>query len=239
MPFIAKKTGGYGYASSEGKNNIRMINGFLNQYNVTLEAQAGIIGNIIAESRLNPWRWERANNIPASGYGFFQYTPGSGYTESADASQLLGFGPSKSVLYPTPGETPDDGWAQLLSLVNNTLRKWIGTVWRSYWDPNEYTQLYDLVQDIKSTWAGQDGLLKWSEYIQINSVADATIAFMACYEGPRVPNWQLRVDNANNIFNQLSLTTPPEPPGSSPTQLSEHKWIYYIRPLWWQMLNRR
>lgn len=238
MPFVAKKTGGYGYASAEGRNNIRMINGFLNQYNITLEAQAGIIGNIIAESRLNPWKWQSANNIPRSGYGFFQYTPGSGYTENANATQLLGYGPSKSVIYETPGETPDDGWAQLLTLVENTLRKWTTSVWRSYWDQQEYAQLYQLTLDIKTAWAGGDGQLQWNEYTQITNVTDAAIAFMACYEGPAVPNWRLRADNASAIFSQLSLDTPPEPPGSTPSQ-KKSKWIYYIRPLWWQMLNRR
>lgn len=239
MPFVAKKTGGYGYGTTEGKNNIKMINGFLNQYQITLEAQAGIIGNIISESGLNPWRWQSNNSTPSKGYGFFQYTPGSRYTENTAPAALLGYGPSKSVLYPTPGETPDDGWAQLLTLVENTLHNWTVAVWRSYWDTTQYSQLYQMTLDIKSTWAGADGNLQMSEFFQINNITDATIAFMACYEGPRVPNWQNRVSNAQSIFNQLSLTTPPEPPGSTPTSQDKIKWIYYLRPLWWNNLQNR
>ena len=58
MGWYAKPSGGYGYNSTEGRANIEQINGILNELGFTLEAQAGILGNIVAESALNPWRWQ-------------------------------------------------------------------------------------------------------------------------------------------------------------------------------------
>ncbi len=229
MPFVAKLTGGYGFGTAEGKNNIRMINGFLNQYGLSLQAQAGIIGNIIAESRLNPWMWY--GSIPNGAYGLFQLTPGKDYID--DCTTLLGYGPSLSKTTLTPNATPDDGWAQMLAMISNMWHKWNNNCWRSYWDKDNYSHLWTLVQDILSTYGGQDGKLELWEYYQIQDIQDATIAFMACYEGPLVPNWTLRVQNAESIYSQLSLDTPPEPPGSTPTRIGKPI-IYYLRPLWWQ-----
>lgn len=231
MPFVAKLRGNYSYSSAEGRNNIRMINGFLNQYGLSLAAQAGIIGNIVAESGLNPWRWERARADPTvDGYGLFQFTPAQPYFD--DCSTFLGYGPSRSTSYETAGATPDDGWAQLIAMNTNMWHKWQPACWRSYWDKNQYTQLWDLVTDILSTYGGEDGRLQYWEYYSIADPTDAAIAFMACYEGPSIPNWRGRADNAIGVLPQLSLDTPPEPPGTTPT--SNKKWIYYLRPLWWQ-----
>lgn len=227
MPFVAKLRGGYGYASDEGRNNIRMINGFLNQYNLSMGVQAGIIGNIIAESRLNPWMWY--GNIPNGAYGLFQFVPGRHYINNC--KNLLGYGPSLSTSYPTENASPDDGWAQLLAMIDDVLHKWNDTCWRDYWDKTTYSQLWTLVEDILSTYGGQDFRLSFREFCNIQDPMDATIAFMACYEGPNPPNWRLRVDNANGIWSQLSPDTPPEPPG---TRVSYSKFIYKLRPLWWQ-----
>ena len=54
MAWHAKPSGGYGYNSTEGRANIEQINGILNELGFTLESQAGILGNIVAESALNP-----------------------------------------------------------------------------------------------------------------------------------------------------------------------------------------
>ena len=54
MGWYAKPSGGYGYNSTEGRANIEQINGILNELGFTLESQAGILGNIVAESALNP-----------------------------------------------------------------------------------------------------------------------------------------------------------------------------------------
>lgn len=230
MPFVAKLTGGYGYASAEGRNNIRMINGFLNQYNITLGAQAGIIGNIIAESRLNPWMWYPTNNIPGGAYGLFQFWPGRQYINNC--SDLLGYSPSLSVSYETPNASPDDGWAQMLAMVEDRLHKWNDTCWKNEWDKTTYSQAWAMVEDILSTYGGQDGKLQFSEFCTISDPTDAAIAFLCCYERPSAPTWRGRADNAIAIYPQLSYSTPPEPPGSVLTK--NKKMIYYLRPLWWQ-----
>lgn len=219
MPFIAKLQGQYGYGTPEGRNNIKMINGFYNQYEYTLEAQAGIIGNIVAESGLNPWRWENTVVDMTKGYGLFQYTPASGYIE--DCTDLLGYGPSLSVTTLTPSATPNDGWAQLLAMNDDVLGKWTPTCWRSYWDETEYQDFRQIVNRILQTW-GNGTRLTRTQFKSITSIEDAAIAFMCCFEGPGVPNWELRVRNAQGVYNFLSTETKPEPPGSSTLKI----WMY-------------
>lgn len=238
MPFVAKKRGPYAWGSTEWLNNVRMINGFLNQFQITLEAQAGIIGNIHAESGMNPWRWGGDSSDPTHAYGLFQYWPGSGYTNSSVAQSYLGYGPSLSTTGETPGETPDDGWAQMLTLVNNALGKWYPAMWRNGWDREQYSQEYNEYLSIVNTWAGDDSRLSFPEYCDINNAFDAGCAFFAAYEGAAVRGMFGRGDNAVNVLHYLSADVPPEPPGTVPGE-SKSKWIYYLRPLWWQSINRR
>ena len=74
MAWHAKPSGGYSYNSAEGRANIEQINGILNGLGFTLEAQAGILGNIVAESALNPWR-RQGDTVNLSGeYGLVQFT---------------------------------------------------------------------------------------------------------------------------------------------------------------------
>ena len=50
----------------------------------TDEAAAGVMGNIQAEGDFNPGQWEHGFNMaPSSGYGMFQYTPSTKYTDYA------------------------------------------------------------------------------------------------------------------------------------------------------------
>ena len=50
----------------------------------TDEAAAGVMGNIQAEGDFNPGQWEHGFNMaPSSGYGMFQYTPSTKYTNYA------------------------------------------------------------------------------------------------------------------------------------------------------------
>ena len=78
MSWYAKPSGAYGYNSVGGKENILEMNMFFNSRDYTLEAQAGIFGNVVGESGLNPWRWQSDTVNLSGGYGLFQYTPARG-----------------------------------------------------------------------------------------------------------------------------------------------------------------
>jgi surface antigen len=54
------------------------------EYGVTLNAIAGMLGNIHAESRINPWSWEGDNyGVESKGYGLIQWTPSTVLTDEA------------------------------------------------------------------------------------------------------------------------------------------------------------
>lgn len=54
------------------------------EYGVTLNAIAGMLGNINAESRINPWSWQdNAYGVTAKGYGLIQWTPSTVLTTEA------------------------------------------------------------------------------------------------------------------------------------------------------------
>lgn len=235
--WYAKPAGAYGYGSTEGRANIDMMNGYFNSQNFSLESQAGIMGNVVSESGLNPWRWQGDSYSRYGGYGLFQYTPAYQYIDNC--SSLDGYGPNLSASYVTSGARPEDGWAQCVAFATDALSKWVAWCWRDYWDRTVYQNLWQTRNRIVNTY-GDGSSLTLAQFKTINDVYDATFAFLACFEGPQVPNMQNRWENASAIYQILSGVTPPDPPGPGPgptpgpTPIAGDamKIMFYLKPKW-------
>lgn len=229
MGWYAKPSGGYGYNSTEGRANIEQINGILNSYGFTLEAQAGILGNIVAESALNPWRWQGDTVNLSGGYGLVQFTPARDYIGSMQ--NVDGYGPNLSTSYQTEDARPEDGYSQMLCIANDYLGKWVSYCWRDYWSTASYPTLWAQRNRIVQQY-GTGSALTFSQFKNITNVADATFAFMACFEGPAVPNYKTRYDSAAAIYEYLSGGVTPDPP--TPTEKvsistileGRREWVY-------------
>lgn len=213
MSWYAKPRGAYYYNGTEGKSNILEIGSYLSTNNYTVEAQSGVIGNVMAESGLNPWRWQSDSVSLTGGYGLFQYTPASGYI---NLSGIPNHSPNMSTNQQTSGATPEDAEGQLYVFVNNTLGKWVSTCWRSYWDTTSYATLYQQRQRILTEY-GDGSRISMTQFARINNVWDATFVFLACFEGPLVPNMSARFGNAQQAYEILtgSPIPPTPPPGPS------------------------
>lgn len=226
MSWNAKPSGSYQYDSKAGTENIFEINAFFNTENYTIEAQSGLIGNVMAESGLNPWRWQSDTVNLSGGYGLFQFTPASGYIDLTDVPF---HSPNLSTSEQTSGATVNDGEAQLIVFNEDRLGKWISNCWRTYWDTNTYAQLYAERKRILNTY-GNGSKITLNQFKTIKNVWDATFTFLACYEGPRVPNVDPRYENAVNAY-ELLTGNPPDPP-IPPTPINKKLPIwFYIKHL--------
>lgn len=78
-----------GLTDAEKEVNARYIYSALKRSNWTVQSIAGILGNMEAESALNPGRWQGGlvGNI-SGGYGLVQWTPSTNYTNWCD---LMGY----------------------------------------------------------------------------------------------------------------------------------------------------
>lgn len=207
MAWHAKPSGGYNAYSVAGIDNIFEIQSNLQSFHVA--AQSGIIGNIMAESGLNPWRWQGDMYGTSRGYGLFQFTPASDYLA------LSGATPNLSVNSQTTGSTPEDGIRQITAFKTNELGKWVQNCWRSYWDPTTYSELYAYRTEILNTYGHGSGI-SIPEFADVTDITAATFIFLACFEGPLVPNLTARVSNANTAYEIITGQTPPTPPTPPP-----------------------
>lgn len=201
----AKPSGAYAVNSAGYLANIAEMNAFFNANAYTLEAQAGIIGNSYAESGLNPWRWQSDSVSYSAGYGLFQFTPARDYINNC--KDVAGYAPNLSVTAVTTGANPGDGGAQLTVFATDKLQKWVASCWRSYWDASTYADLYALRAQILAKY-GTNNRLSMTQFAKITDIRDATFAFLACYEGPLVPNLTPRYNMANAVYPLLTGDTP-------------------------------
>ena len=221
MAWNAKPSDGYLTSDPEYEENILEINGFLNSEGYTLEAQAGVLGNIYAESGLNPWRWQNNTYDITLGYGLFQLTPGSGYLDLS-SENIPGFAPSHDVNAVDPDAKPEDGWAQLVVMNDDMLTKWNSACWRNYWDASLYPSIYADVQTILTDY-GNGSSITLAQFKLIDDIDLATLCFLGCFEGPGDPfsdpsnfaSYENRLTYANDIYSLLSGDTPPHPPSPS------------------------
>lgn len=102
----------------EMQNNATIIFNELLKNGFTVESICGVLGNAggfytLGESSINPGIWQNLTPNPALGFGLFQWTPSTNYTNWADAN----------------GYEHDDGYGQLYWLINQTVPtgQWIPT----------------------------------------------------------------------------------------------------------------
>ena len=218
MGWYAKPSGGYDPHSVAGLMN---IDAFRSQFPTwTTESIAGMLGNVLAESGLNPWRWQRDTYNTSGGYGLFQFTPASGYLA------LSGVTPNLSTTDTTPGATPEDADRQIQAFRTDELGKWNSSAWRSYWDTTTYASLYAYRTQCLNDWGHGNGI-SIAEFSDCADVYAATFLFLACFEGPAVPNIDERNRNAKVMYHILTGQDPtppyippdPEPPSPEPIPL--------------------
>ena len=190
--FYAKPSGGYGINSTGGTNNILRIYDYLHNNGYADNCIVGILGNVVAEGALNPWYWQNntyAPTDPNTGYGLFQFTPAYEYL---NATGVPNHAPNLSTSSQTAGADPDDALGQLYCLVTDKFGKWVGNCWRIYWSSSSYPDLYAKRGYILNTY-GSGTYLTMSQFKTIYDYSDACFAFLACYEGPQVPNYLQRL----------------------------------------------
>lgn len=197
----AKLKNGYSISSAEGTNNIFAIYDYLAPLGYTKVAVAGLLGNVMQESGLNPWLWEQNTVNYNRGYGLFQFTPASDYIPAC--SDEVGYGPSLDVNNPTPGATSDDGYAQLHVFDTDRLGKWYGGLWRSYWDTSQNPWTYTMYQNMILEYGSN---ISMSEFRSMDILTYATLAFLGCYEGPADkstahPEYQTIDENFDDRYN--------------------------------------
>lgn len=201
----AKPSGAYAWNSSEGQDNILEMAACFPA--ATDEAKSAIIANSVYEGGLNPWRWQGDSFGLSRGYGLFQFTPGSGYINSG----WPGITPNLSTTQITSGATPEDGQCQCEVVGTDFLHKWVSNCWRSYWDPQTYNALYAYRQEVLNRW-GSGSSITMAQFSQCQDLDAATFIFLACFEGPAIPNYDPRKGMAALIYEFLTGTTPPTPP---------------------------
>ena len=203
MTWYAKPSGPYGIDSVEGRANIFAMSDCFPA--ATLESRAAVIGNSVHEGGLNPWRWQGDTYGRSRGYGLFQYTPASDYIDLSFAT------PNLSTTQQTAGATPEDGETQCDVMASNYLGKWVSSCWRSYWDTNTYRDLYAYRTGVLNTW-GNGSTITMAQFFACTDVDAATFIFLACFEGPLVPNYGVRKQTAARIYEILGGVVPPTPP---------------------------
>lgn len=73
-------------SQSEMENNAAIIKSYLSSKGWTLNAIAGLLGNMQSESSINPGIWQSLNEGNMSGgFGLVQWTPATNFTDWADA----------------------------------------------------------------------------------------------------------------------------------------------------------
>lgn len=97
----------------EMQNNARLVFSYLLNKGWSVNAIAGLLGNMQVESTINPGIWQNLNPNPKLGWGLVQWTPSTNFTDWAAAN----------------GYDNDDGNAQLLWIDTETVPfgQWIET----------------------------------------------------------------------------------------------------------------
>lgn len=105
--------GNYYLSESEMRNNAYGVYSILSMFGWSVNAIAGVLGNMEQESTINPALWQGLQANPNLGYGLVQWTPSTNYTSWANSH----------------GYDITDGFFQLLWLESETVSsgQWIPT----------------------------------------------------------------------------------------------------------------
>lgn len=161
MAWIAKNA----YLSqSEMENNAQMVYNKTTSLMWTMNATAGILGNMEAESTINPGIWQNLTPNPSMGWGLVQWTPSTNFTNWADEN----------------GFARDDGDAQMQWIHLFTDQgQWIETSkYQVSWEEFKFGNLsvedaagaflynFERPSDVDSKLAGrQASALRWYEFL--------------------------------------------------------------------------
>lgn len=201
MAWQAKPSGGYSIGSTPWENNVNEICAQLLTPDSpwTPEAVTGMLGNVQGEGGMNPWRWQNDSYDPTHkmGYGLFGYTPASKYIGNSVAVKLPGYGPNLSTTKITAGASARDGAAQVTFMDDGNVG-WMSSCWRTYWDPDTYPDLYELRGEILKKY-GNGSQVTFQQFKQCEDLEACTFMFLACFEGPAVPNFSARMAYAERI----------------------------------------
>ena len=205
--WYAKPSGPYAFSSAENAANSMEIFNYLSALGFTTESIAGLCGNAQNESGLNPWRWQgdAVGSNYGNGYGLLQWTPGRDYIN------LSGTTPNLSVTQQTQGATPEDGQRQMQAFYEDNPQKWHSSCWRSYWDTGVYVSYYARTRYILNTW-GNGTSITLAQFATINDTSYAADCFLACFEGPGVPDYTERETDAAEFYKRFTGVDPPQPP---------------------------
>jgi len=118
-----KDYGAYSKTDPEAQENVMKMVEVLASLGFTVNAMAGLIGNIEVESGLNPWRWEGDSVSLSGGYGLLQYTPATKYIGNATAQGFSEYAPN----YPVGSGGQDDGTAQLKFMDSTNASEYFAT----------------------------------------------------------------------------------------------------------------
>ena len=211
MAWHCKPSGGYALTSQDATDNMNEYYAYFSG-STTKNNVVGQLCNVYAESGLNPWRWQSDTVTTSGGYGLYQFTPASGYL---NLTGIPGHSPNMSTSS-VSGGSETDATAQMYVFLNNTLGKWHSSCWRSYWSRFSYPYLWDLHNHILNTY-GNGSNITLSQFLSIDEVSDACFCFLACFEGPAVPNFETRMSYAQTISDAIGggpiPPTPPTPGG--------------------------
>lgn len=215
--------------SDEYIANTQQVNALCNEQGYALGAQAGLLGNVYGESGLNPWRWGNDSFNLSTGYGLFMITPATVYIDGCKG--IPGYAPNLSTSGHTPGAKPTDAIAQFTAFDTGRIG-WVGTCWRSYWSPADYPEQYALREKCLNEY-GNGSYVSLEQWKRIDDIRDATFVFLACFEGPMIPNLDARVEFANAAWYYLTGETPPPqpplPPGDGGGRQGRMPFWYYLR----------
>lgn len=202
MSWYAKPSGGYSITSTEGTANVWEIYNQLKD-SWTVEAISGMIGNLSAESGLNPWRWQSDTvdlTSNTKGYGLPQFTPAYGYINDYGKG-VEGYAPNLSTSTTTSGANASDGKAQIIVIDTDKAGKYINR------------KSYCTFLDISSAYP-------FSNYKQLTDLYTATVAWLYNYEFPKDHSKAVadaRYTRASTVYQILKGQEPPTPPTPTPT----------------------
>ena len=197
MTWYAKPKGAYAIDSAEAQGNMDEIRNLCSSRGWSLEAICGMLGNMVNESGLNPWRWQSDRVNYSNGYGLPQFTPASGYFNDYGVG-TEGYAPNRSTSTTTSGASPSDGYAQIIVIDEDKAGKFLNRQsYCSYWD---ISSCYPL-----------------SAYKQVTDLYTATVGWLFNYEFPTDHSQSVantRYQSAVTCYQYLSGhdPNPPDPP---------------------------
>ena len=197
MTWYAKPSGAYAIDSTEARGNMDEIRNLCASRGWSLEAICGMLGNMVNESGLNPWRWQSDRVNYSNGYGLPQFTPASGYFNDYGVG-TEGYAPNRSTSTTTSGASPSDGYAQIIVIDVDKAGKFLNRQsYCSYWD---ISTCYPL-----------------SAYKQVGDLYTATVGWLFNYEFPADHSQSVadaRYQSAVSCYQYLSGhdPNPPDPP---------------------------